>query len=556
MIGCREFVEAHDLVGCHYRLVQARRYPETPATESSQERALRSADARAEVAALLPVAPALGDGRRRNFRRIDLGPLPAGDAAAVECREFDTLEALAWQPDLVTGAVLAGTTGNTETGDTAGSMGTPGGADIPHNGQTGNDGNTPVEWKVSVDALVRTGDNAYLPVMVSNHRVAREKAGGAVAVLPTHRAGLGRPITEEFALRQHSVDGYRLGLAARALDELGLATGRGGLIGQDRRRIFLMDTQRFQRGLSNALAAVQPEELPQGPRRRKECASCRFWVYCEQELQDTDDISLFLSGDRADHLRERGITTVEALRRTDPAVAGDYAQLADAWRRGITFLARRPAEEMRIPRADVELDIDMEAYLDQGAYLWGVWDGADYHPFVTWDELGGAAEARNFAKFWEYLCERRRQAESAGLSFRAYCYSAHGENHWMRMSARRFAGQPGIPSMEEVSAFIASEQWVDVFRYAKQFLSDTAGMGLKQVAATAGHRWPDDDVDGEQSVNARRKAVGDGPEALRLRQQLLGYNQGDCQATRVVREWLCAGAPGVPRMRGAARAGA
>lgn len=549
MIGRRDFVEAHDLVGCHYRLVQARCYPETPATEAAQERALRSADARAEVAALLPVAPALGDGRRRNFRRIDLGPLPAGDAVAVERREFDTLEALAWQPDLVTGAVLAGTTGNPETGDTAGGMGMPGGAAIPHIGQACKDGNTPVEWKVSVDALVRTGDNAYLPVMVSNHRVAREKAGGAVAVLPTHRAGLGRPITEEFALRQHSVDGYRLGLAARALEELGLATGRGGLIGQDRRRIFLMDTQRFQRGLSNALAAVQPEELPQGPRRRKECASCRFWVYCEQELQATDDISLFLSGDRADHLRERGITTVEALRRADPAVAGDYAQLADAWRRGIAFLARRPAEEMRIPRADVELDIDMEAYLDQGAYLWGVWDGVDYHPFVTWDELGGAAEARNFAKFWEYLCQRRRQAESAGQSFRAYCYSAHGENHWMRMSARRFAGQPGIPSMEEVSAFIASEQWVDVFRYAKQFLADTAGKGLKQVAATAGHRWPDEDVDGEQSVNARRIAVGDGPEATGSRAQLLGYNQGDCQATRVVRDWLCAGAPGVPRMR-------
>ncbi|MDK4242098.1 TM0106 family RecB-like putative nuclease [Corynebacterium pseudodiphtheriticum] len=549
MIGRRDFVEAHDLVGCHYRLVQARRYPETLATEASQERALRSADARAEVAALLPVAPALGDGRRRNFRRIDLGPLPAGDAASVERREFDTLEALAWQPDLVTGAVLAGTTGNPETGDTAGGMGMPGGAAIPHIGQACKDGNTPVEWKVSVDALVRTGDNAYLPVMVSNHRVAREKAGGAVAVVPTHRAGLGRPITEEFALRQHSVDGYRLGLAARALEELGLATGRGGLIGQDRRRIFLMDTQRFQRGLSNALAAVQPEELPQGPRRRKECASCRFWVYCEQELQATDDISLFLSGDRADHLRERGITTVEALRRADPAVAGDYAQLADAWRRGIAFLARRPAEEMRIPRADVELDIDMEAYLDQGAYLWGVWDGVDYHPFVTWDELGGAAEARNFAKFWEYLCQRRRQAESAGQSFRAYCYSAHGENHWMRMSVRRFAGQPGIPSMEEVSAFIASEQWVDVFRYAKQFLADTAGMGLKQVAATAGHRWPDEDVDGEQSVNARRIAVGDGPEATGSRAQLLGYNQGDCQATRVVRDWLCAGAPGVPRIR-------
>lgn len=67
MIGRREFVEAHDLVGCHYRVVQARRYPETPATESSQERALRSADARAEVAALLPVAPRLATAVARIF---------------------------------------------------------------------------------------------------------------------------------------------------------------------------------------------------------------------------------------------------------------------------------------------------------------------------------------------------------------------------------------------------------------------------------------------------------------------------------------------------------
>ena len=74
-------------------------------------------------------------------------------------------------------------------------------------------------------------------------------------------------------------------------------------------------------------------------------------------------------------------------------------------------------------------------------------------------------------------------------------------------------------------------------------------MVVKQVAATAGNRWPDEVVDGEQSVNARRIAVGDGPEATGSRAQLLGYNQGDCQATRVVRDWLCAGAPGVPRMR-------
>ena len=43
-------------------------------------------------------------------------------------------------------------------------------------------------------------------------------------------------------------------------------------------------------------------------------------------------------------------------------------------------------------------------------------------------------------------------------------------------------------------------------------------------------------------MNARREALaGD----LVARQRLLDYNSGDVQATRAVREWMDAGAPGV-----------
>ena len=42
-----------------------------------------------------------------------------------------------------------------------------------------------------------------------------------------------------YKIRHHAVDGYRLVFAALALEELGLNSGRGGAIGQDRSQALL-----------------------------------------------------------------------------------------------------------------------------------------------------------------------------------------------------------------------------------------------------------------------------------------------------------------------------
>ena len=81
---------------------------------------------------------------------------------------------------------------------------------------------------------------------------------------------------------------------------------------------------------------------------------------------------------------------------------GEPSRLAAAWRAGEVLLRRG---DVNVPRADVEVDVDMEAYLDQGAYLWGAWYDGEYVPFVTWEPLGGRAEAENFAAFWRWLMD-------------------------------------------------------------------------------------------------------------------------------------------------------
>ena len=469
-------VVASDLVGCRYRLVQRRAHPEMPRTHASIARAERHA---AAVEAVMEMFPRKGSGR---FRRIDL----EGDEWE---RSMRTLEALASGYTHITNAVFA-----TE------------------------------EWMVRVDLLLREGDK-YTPIIVSNHRVARKNDTKTTPAVPTHRLGLSEPLEAPYKLRHHAVDGYRLAFAARALRDLGLDSGRGGAIGQDRTRAFFTETAKFD------LERAWNQPLPTAPVRVKECASCRFWSLCEQELVAADDISLFLSGDRAKPYRERGITTVQALIDAD---LGEPSRLAAAWRAGEVLLRRG---SVQVPRADVEVDVDMEAYLDQGAYLWGAWHDGNYVPFVTWEPLGGRAEAENFAAFWRWLMDVRAQAHAEGKTFAAYCYSAHGENHWMRMSAQRFREV----DEREVEEFISSPEWVDMFAHVKRSFAGPFGLGLKVVAPEAGFTWPEEDFDGEESVNARREALaGD----LVARQRLLDYNSGDVQATRAVREWMDAGAPG------------
>lgn len=486
-------MQPSDLVGCRYRRVQARRFPDMPHTHLSQARAVRADAARLAVLSKLPSRP---DSRAKRFRRIDLGPLGPVPEEELFYRYLSTLEAMAAGYTHITGGVL----------------------------ETGN-------LVAPVDILLREGE-AYTPINVSNHRVERKSPRHTCYSVPTYRLGLSEPLEVGYKLRHKATDSVRLAVAARALRELGVDSGRGGYVGQDRDRVFFQATDTLEQSLNSALAVPVPDM----PRRTKECASCRFWDMCEPELVAADDLSLFLPGERGLKYRERGIHTVQAL---IDAGLGEPSQLAAAWRAGVPLLKRAAVPE--VPRADVEVDVDMEAYLDQGAYLWGAWYEGEYYPFVTWEPLGGRAEAANFEEFWTWLMGLRETAHAQGKTFKAYCYSAHGENHWMTMSAQRF----GTPALEEVNAFIASEDWVDLFTYVKRAFAGPFGLSLKTVAPVAGFHWDVDDFDGEESVAARRVALAGDMES---RERLLTYNADDVQATLAVREWMSAGATGVPRL--------
>lgn len=560
-----------DLTGCRHRLVRKLRGDVPPErTDPAVIERRREADAHRQMFLEHAIAIA-GPGR---LSVID----PTGDDA-----DLETLEALARGDDLITGAVLH------------------------HDPRDGRMPETAYP-----DLLIRFGGpSSYLPVALAPHAKLDVRRGGPVAarVLPVDPllsavadgrlkdTGAKPMAVDDPArkLRHHHPDAVTVGQSAALLHRVGASCGFVGGLGTDLTSIVIADegprvaAYRNEllagRSISQQVETVRNAAItdldtlavagswPLVPRRSRECKACRWWTFCGPELELADDISLLIPGQQADSLRDAGITTVHGLARSDEA--GERAWLARAQVAGIP--AFRKVAATSAPRADVEVDVDMEAYPGAGCYLWGARTNGSYTPFVTWadpgpDGLGGTSEGANFTMFWHWLMDQRRAAHESGRTFAAYCWSAEAENHWMRFSAKRFTGTlydiPFLPSVdsevgdgsvgkhalmaptpEEVDAFLKSDEWVDMFRVVRTQLLAPGGLKLKQVAPWAGFDWRDEEAAGLGSVIMHRSAVDSAePESLRndTRATLLRYNSDDCEAMAWIRDWLDGPANALP----------
>lgn len=403
------------------------------------------------------------------------------------------------------------------------------------------------------ELLVRLADG-YIPVIVVNHKTCDPGAGAVTSPLDRWEPREDATVRS----RQHRGDQMRLAHLTRMLQDAGFAsrTLLGGSIGVDGARIVVQEVGPLLAAYDERFAdrrAVLAGTVETEPVRVAECRRCPWWPQCAQTLTLARDVSLVADGRSAPGLREAGIGTVDQLAEYAgpqpedvPVPIADLRAMARAWRDGQVLVRRQP--EVKVRRADVEVDVDMESYQEYGAYLWGTWlrrDGVDlgYRPFVTWDPVPTRDEARSFAEFWAFLMDRRAEAHAAGKTFAAYCYSQNAENKWLLASADRFAGEPGVPARRSVEEFIASPEWVDMFDAVGDAFLSLEGRGLKKVAPVAGFHWRDAEAGGEASMLWYRVGVGidagfaDEDRAVQ-RQRILDYNEDDVKATAALRAFM------------------
>jgi predicted RecB family nuclease len=252
-------------------------------------------------------------------------------------------------------------------------------------------------------------------------------------------------------------------------------------------------------------------------------------------------------------LQAADVRTVGELRCLDAQTAkysdaslSSLAKSIDLARVGLAreVVRTRGVDSVIVPRGDIELDIDLECYGER-VYLWGVLTSRrgseeSYESFVTFGELDDEHECEVFRRFWASITEARAAAAAEQLTLRAYCHSAGTENRFLRSAARRFAGMPAVPDLDEIDAFINGDEWVDMRVVVGDHLITPVGTGLKVLAPFAGFRWRDDDPGGEQSLNWYELAVADPDESIRAenRERLVAYNEDDCRAMLALRAWL------------------
>jgi predicted RecB family nuclease len=431
------------------------------------------------------------------------------------------------------------------------------------------------------ELLVRLPGGGYVPIIVVRHRITDPGSGALTSVLeaPWPRRALA---DAERKVRSQPRDLLRLAHLNRLLHAAGWAAqarlqhgDHGGVIGLDADVVVWHDLRaghwpggrstlaeydaRFIDRIAVATAAATGAPALAEPSRITECRRCPWWPTCEAVLERAEDVSLVVRGEFAGVLREVGVGTVAELAALDPTAEppvevpgmpfADLVALARARRRGLTVVRRVP--QVPVPRADVEVDVDMESFGEAGAYLWGVLlrhpggrmpgDEPDgYRAFATWEPVPTQDEARSFAAFWTWFSGVRARAAATGRSFAAYCYNEQAENRWLIGSADRFVGLPGIPPMAEVEEFIAHPGWIDLFAVVSEWFLCAHGKGLKRIAPAAGFAWRDPEAGGENSMRWYRDAVGmDGaPPDPHQRERLLAYNADDVHATRVLREWM------------------
>ncbi len=439
------------------------------------------------------------------------------------------------------------------------------------------------------DVLVWAGDG-YRPVIIRSHRTT-DPGGGALL------SRLDRPgdatVDPSRKLRAHAADALALAHHHRLLAELGLASSvaMGGVIGRGAAdgsliawhqldlpgsSVLIDYDLRFVDRLAVARAAAIGATPLAVPSRIGECRRCSWWPVCSAELEAVRDISLIAAGGDVAVLHAAGVRTVDDLAAMDAAAAASLPLTgldpaaararARAWLAGLPLI--RKGGPVRVRRADLELDVDMESFLEDGAYLWGTYLTGPgvaalgltpgYRAFVSWRPLPHPDEGRAFAEFWSYLnCLRSRAVEN-GLTFAAYCYSRSAEERWLRSTPLRYPAIPGMPTPAEIAEFCSSAQWVDIYQEIKDQFLVTGSMRLKALAPIAGFSWRDPEPGGENSMAWYREAVGaatacpvDGDGAVppvdrEMADRILEYNEDDVLATLALRRWMTDKAAEVP----------
>lgn len=184
------------------------------------------------------------------------------------------------------------------------------------------------------------------------------------------------------------------------------------------------------------------------------------------------------------------------------------------------------------PKTSYDLFFDIEDDPTQAfVYLHGVYerslDGERFVSFVA-EEKTDEAERVAWQNFWNYIRGLPKD------DFTVYYYSAHEKTTYRKMSKK----YPGVVDDEELEWFFSSEKAVDL--YSEIILKNTdwplMSYSLKEIAQYLNFEWRDVSPSGAASIEWFNKYLETkNPDDMK---RILLYNEDDCKATMVIKDYL------------------
>ena len=429
------------------------------------------------------------------------------------------------------------------------------------------------------------GANSFFPVDIKNHNPLSKGKKLTKQIVSSLKAfnkdqaseieiGPGEPVSDDSIILSHY---WRL------LESLGFAPEDdpfGAIIGPEKYLVWrsldapLHDyDQQFAVRLAALMALL--EQKPPHTRpiwNPKWCDQCHWREHCKEKLLDEQHVSLI-----------KGVTYTKAvaLQSAKPKPIRTWAELANAsapdlvikgWPKpqleidhararlsGSTVpFTPRTDEDFSIPRADVEIDFDMESITKSAAngrvdsvYLWGTLTRVrseevrqllnnpreGFYGFSIFENNETEAEA--LSSFWTWVQNWISNSVEHNFNLKFYCYHGAAENTAMKNVSKRANGKVGVPSLDEIEQFKQSEYWLDLEDYVEKLIWSTENQQLKTVGKIAGAKW-------KEGANGALSTVWfdtwtrstDAAERESLKNQLLEYNKNDVEATLIIRDWI------------------
>jgi len=210
-------------------------------------------------------------------------------------------------------------------------------------------------------------------------------------------------------------------------------------------------------------------------------------------------------------------------------------QQAQLIRDGIYFEPKADAL-VDVPRADIEIDFDIEWDNSNRIYQWGlrVREGQDeqtarYEPVVSFDYLDDDSELALAEQAATRIMQLRAEAEKAGKTVAVY--------HWHHVE---------VSNTRKFGCITAALDGVtlDLLSWFARTFRVQGSAGIKTIAQLFGFSWAVDDPGGRLSMLKIEVARAGGPDAAEAQKWCLDYNESDVAAQAVIRDGLRAMFPG------------